>query len=337
MALSSILIAASNYGGGIRRHLDLTSLAADLPVLQLPETLSLPQKVTRLRAELRRTETEQLVTHGVAAALAARLRGSALKGIAHTEFWHGDPFYASALRRMAYRLLSQAGRPPDRQVFVDPSIERLYGERSVVRETLPNAVPIPPDIPSRALALPSRAAFVGRLSPEKGYRELLAAWPAGSTERGWLLEIYGSGPLESLTVPPGVTRHGHVADGAALMRRVDLLVVPSWTEASPYAVLEAMAEGVPFVGTMVGDMYNIARQVACAWLIPPRDVRALHRVLRECQERGAMELRAAGLEGQQWLRENRPFEQWISAIKRIYGIDRGPIGSSARPKWQPST
>jgi glycosyltransferase involved in cell wall biosynthesis len=316
--LAAVLIAASNYGGGIRRHLDLTAQVADVPIVQLPETLSLPHKVARLRAELRRHETEHLVTHGVAAALAGRLRGSALKGVAHTEFWHGDPFFGAPARRMAYRLLRRAGRLPDRQVFVERSIERLYGERAVVHERLPNAVPIPPAAAARPAGLPRRAAFVGRLSPEKGYRELLAAWPTTSTERGWILEIYGSGPLESLAVPGGVTGHGQVADSAALMGGVDLLVVPSWTEASPYAVLEAMAHGVPFVGSAVGDMPEIARGAGCAWLVPPRDVGALERALRECQEREASELRAAGLAGQRWLSQNRPFEGWLSAIKQIY-------------------
>lgn len=321
----SVLIAVSNYGGGIKRHLELTSLAVEAPVLQLPERLPLRQKVTRLRSELRQIGTGHLVTHGVAAGLAARLRGPALKGIAHTEFWHGDPFFTSPLRRTAYRLLRTLGRPPDRQVFVHESIARLCGERSVVRETLPNAVPIPADDAQRTSELPRRAAFVGRLSPEKGYRELLEAWPAASSERGWVLEIYGSGPLDSLTVPSGVTRYGHVGDAALLMRTVDLLVVPSWTEASPYAVLEAMAEGVPFVGTKVGDLEEIARAAGCAWLVPPRDVPALRRVLRECQERTSVDLQAAGLEGKRWLRHNRPFEHWIAAIRRIYGFRPQPV------------
>ena len=97
------LVLASDVGGGIARHLQITQPVVPLHVVDLPETVSLLQKVTRVRRLLHQQQAALVVTHGVAAGLAVRLRGRSLRRIEHVEFWHGDPFFGSWPRRTAFR------------------------------------------------------------------------------------------------------------------------------------------------------------------------------------------------------------------------------------------
>ena len=95
---------------------------------------------------------------------------------------------------------------------------------------------------------PQHWAFVGRLSPEKGIRELLEAWPVGEP-----LRVAGDGPLlEGLRAlgRPGVT-----FDGAIASHDVDELLSAAWglvfpsrcleTGGPPLSVAEAAMHGVP--------------------------------------------------------------------------------------------
>lgn len=120
-------------------------------------------------------------------------------------------------------------------------------------------------------ALPERPAggppgdywlYAGRLSPEKGVEDLLAAarrLPARP------LRVLGGGPeLERLrrTAPANVSFHGQVepAQVEAELRGAGVVVVPSrWPENFPYAVLEAQMAGRAVVASRVG---GIPEQIA---------------------------------------------------------------------------
>src|SRR5262249_30303442 len=104
--------------------------------------------------------------------------------------------------------------------------------------SIPNGVPIPPSPQQRRpdwRAAP-RAAFVGRLAPEKGLDTLLDAWPAvQEAHPGARLILIGEGPerpaLEAraralgLSVGPGraVELPGVAADPVAALPGADLL------------------------------------------------------------------------------------------------------------------
>jgi len=126
---------------------------------------------------------------------------------------------------------------------------------------------------------------VGRLSREKGQAHLIRALPA---LRGRArLVIVGDGPdrsaLEDLARALGVQRSvvfaGMTANVSPFYAMANVFVLPSLSEGSPNALLEAMACGLPVVATRVGGVPEIATDGATALLVPPKDPLSLARAI----------------------------------------------------------
>jgi len=127
---------------------------------------------------------------------------------------------------------------------------------------------------------------VGRLSREKGQAELIKALAnlrKENAERKLRLLVVGDGPdrrgLERLASSSGladwVSFVGHQFDVAPYYTMADVMVLPSSTEGSPNALLEAMAAGLPIVATAVGGVPEIVSNRNSALLVPKQDPVAL--------------------------------------------------------------
>src|SRR5690606_34425362 len=68
---------------------------------------------------------------------------------------------------------------------------------------------------------------------------------------------------------------GFVADTAPCYRRAAVFLIPSRTEQMPLSLLEAMASGLPVVGTDVGDVARMVAAENTAWIVPAGDPAAL--------------------------------------------------------------
>lgn len=148
----------------------------------------------------------------------------------------------------------------------------------------------------RALDLPADAevvTYVGRLVPEKGLRELLAAAGALRASRPRLqLVLVGEGPMHGelaalaaageLPVRFAGTRPP--AEVARWMCASDLVTLPSYSEGHPNVLVEALACGRPVVSTPVGGIPEVV-DAASGVLVPARDPAALAEGLREALER----------------------------------------------------
>lgn len=143
--------------------------------------------------------------------------------------------------------LLRAGAPPER-VIVKPHFVTDPGPRS----TPPSAS--------------SDVVFAGRLAPGKGVDVLLEAWRRADTGRMNLL-ILGDGPLRrplEAAAPPGVRFLGHLSRESVLRRLLSAraLAFPStWPEPFGLVLIEAMAAGLPVVGTDVGAVRSIVDPV----------------------------------------------------------------------------
>lgn len=127
---------------------------------------------------------------------------------------------------------------------------------------------------------------VGRLSREKGHHDLiraLARMHQESPEIDFRLALVGEGPeresLYRLSMQHGigdlVIFAGHQRDVSPYYAIADVFVLPSHSEGSPNALLEAMAAGVPSLTTSVGGVPEIASHAKNAFLVQKGDIVAM--------------------------------------------------------------
>ena len=145
--------------------------------------------------------------------------------------------------------------------------------------------------------------FVGWVEPEKGIRELLEAFRRIAQERDVRLNLVGDGhamPLarefvEANNLSSKVRFSGWLsADGLLeAYGEADALVLPSWAEGLPNAMIEAMAAGLAVVVTRVGNVPDVVRDREDALLVPPKDVDALAAVLADVVDDDALRTRLA--------------------------------------------
>ncbi len=126
---------------------------------------------------------------------------------------------------------------------------------------------------------PIRFGFLGRLVEEKGIDLLLDACrrlPPG----GWTLAVGGKAPGDDAALRRRaeglpVTFQGFV-DPSRFLSEIDVLVAPVlWSEPFGLTVVEALAEGVPVIGSRLGGVAEIVGAVEPGWLFPAGDVAAL--------------------------------------------------------------
>ena len=172
----------------------------------------------------------------------------------------------------------------DRIVAVSPEVEAYVkvamGARADRIAMIPNGVDGQRFRPGRDEALRLALGFtdaefvvgcVGRLSPEKGVDRLLEAVAAlAPTLPNLRVMVVGDGPMRAAleaqvaaaSLERSVSFLGARRDVADLYRAMDLFALPSRREASPLALLEAMASERPIVATRVGGVEGVAGETA---------------------------------------------------------------------------
>ena len=182
------------------------------------------------------------------------------------------------------------------------------GARDV--RVIPNGVKIPESM--GAEAEPAEVLFAGRLSPEKGIEELLAA------TAGINLVVAGDGPLRHL-VPDGLGFVPH-DELERLYARAAVVVLPSYREGLPLCVIEAMAHGRPVVASRVGGIPELVEDGVTGFLVEPGDVEglrsALERLLADSELRRRM-----GRAGRERIVERCSLESVTAATLDAYRQD----------------
>ena len=186
----------------------------------------------------------------------------------HARFFVRDTLEDFALRRLAKRVIAVGH-------IVAQVNQDLY--RNIKLEVIPNAVsPVPPLTADQRLAKRREMSggddtrplllAVGRLTPQKGYPDLLAAMQlVHQRHPNALLLIAGTGELaeemRQQVADENLESFIHLLGGRhdvpALMAASDVFVSSSHWEGLPIALLEAMSAGLPVVSTAVGDVPQV--------------------------------------------------------------------------------
>jgi glycosyltransferase involved in cell wall biosynthesis len=170
------------------------------------------------------------------------------------------------MTRLARRVLRRA------RIVVCPSTALAEAARDLgagdVR-VIPSGVDLP--LASGEEEEPPHVLYAGRLSPEKGVLDLIAA--AG----GLPLVVVGDGPLRA-QVPQalGFLPNEQLQERLA---RAAVVACPSHREGFGIVCLEAMAHGRPVVASAVGGLKDLVVDGETGVLVPPRDPRALRAAL----------------------------------------------------------
>ena len=142
---------------------------------------------------------------------------------------------------------------------------------------------------------PFTIGFVGRLVEEKGIQVLLNA-VAQLKQHNWVLKIYGGGPYETqlrnlaqnLKISDRVQFCGQVpsAQMPQIYHQFDAFVLPSlthhnWKEQFGRVIVEAMASGVPVIGSDSGAIPDVIDDAGI--ITPEGNAQALSRAITQLQ------------------------------------------------------
>jgi len=234
-----------------------------------------------------------------------RCRGSSVESVA----------YAAGLARQQPRLLAHA----DALAVVSDALAGRLSSMGIPRErmtVLPNAV--------RSIADASRAAdgayalAAGRLVEEKGFDIAISSARAARVP----LRIAGVGPdearLRGLAAGGEVTFLGRLSDDALAHERrgAAVLLAPARSDdPCPMAVIEALADGVPVLGSTRGGLPELIGEGAA---LPVDDPAEWHSALTALWSDPAARA-AAGAAALDRARRRHSVDAWYTGLMGVYG------------------
>ncbi|UMM09828.1 glycosyltransferase family 4 protein [Gluconobacter frateurii] len=248
--------------------------------------------VGRLVGYLRRNRIDTLVvveaTHALYGVAAARLAGC------RCIVWEHFNFNITLGRRKRVWGRQIAARWADDVVVLTARDRALWQARRDVRASLTVIPNMAPPVSQTPYDETSRTVLtVGRLTLQKGYDRLLAAWRMVETDRrgaGWSLMIRGDGPDRDrlLQAAEGLSRvmlapATHQIE--AEYRRAGLYVCSSRYEGFPMVLLEAASAGLPVVSfDCETGPAEIVEDGVSGILVQPGDLHALAEALLSLME-----------------------------------------------------
>jgi glycosyltransferase involved in cell wall biosynthesis len=176
--------------------------------------------------------------------------------------------------------------------WADFIVDRLAAVQSKIT-ILPNATEAIPIDHEQPRGTEVHIAYLGALSPLKGTRELIEALALLAKCDNWKATIAGSGDVSScrarvqeLSIADRVDIPGWLGPSEVdnLLRRTNILVLPSYVENLPMTVLEGFAYGIAVIATPVGAIPEVIEHERNGLLVPAGNVEALANALRRLIE-----------------------------------------------------
>jgi glycosyltransferase involved in cell wall biosynthesis len=144
--------------------------------------------------------------------------------------------------------------------------------------------------------------FLGAVVPAKGIFDLLEYLATNKyfISNRLRLHICGEGDkhqvdmlLQKHNMTDNVIQYGWVQNElkSNLMNMMDVFILPSYVEALPMSILEAMSYGKPIISTRVGGIPSLVKEDYNGWLYNPNDIQVLDNIIEEiATDKGKMKV-----------------------------------------------
>jgi glycosyltransferase involved in cell wall biosynthesis len=199
---------------------------------------------------------------------------------------------------------------------------------------IPHGVAVPAVDSSVAAALRESLGLAGarvigiiaRLSDVKGHRYLVEAFAKVHAQfPETRLLIIGEGPEEqrirelsaARNLKDFVVMRASIDETATALTMMEMFVLPSLNEGLGLALMEAMAAGVPCVGSAVGGIRSLIHDGKTGLLVPPQDERALAQAMISLLSDRAF-AQALSLRAAEYMRAEFPLERMVEETEKVY-------------------
>jgi glycosyltransferase involved in cell wall biosynthesis len=194
-------------------------------------------------------------------------------------------------------------------------------------QVIPNAIDLEQFRIERTHPLPGfNVGFIGRLDPIKRIPDLLHA--VKLLDEDVHLHVYGAGAerdrieadIAQLGVRDRVTMRGPIAKPQDALGEIDLLVLPSSAEGFGLVLIEAMAAGVPVIGTNAPGIRDVIRNGETGLLVPVGSPQELAEAIRRVKGDSALRHRLVA-RAQEDVRERFTWNAVIQQYAELLGIE----------------
>ncbi len=166
--------------------------------------------------------------------------------------------------------------------------------------------------------------YLGRLSEEKGLNYLVEA-VAELKDTAVKILLVGEGPaklkLEQKVQAKGIGNQiifaGFRRDAGSWLPAFDSFVLPSLTEGTPMALLEAMAAGLPVIASAVGGVPKVVTDGINGILIPPGNSQAISEKIQLLKDNPGLGGRL-GRAGAETIKAKYSLDSWCRTIESLY-------------------
>ncbi len=278
-----------------------------------------PLWIAGLARAMRRDRIDLVHTHLFGDSLHGYLGARLAGGLPVVMTLHTRPEGLTSVQRRGYRWLLRRGAAA---VACSTAVGRAFslgGFRASRFLTIPNGLEPPASQLTTAQRHQLRAglgatpeavviAAIGRMAPEKGHRDLLAAFARLRSELDVRLLLVGDGPLRDqlevdarrLKIDHRVVFTGVRSDVPRLLQTIDVVVFSSLWEGLPIVLLEAMAARRCIVTTAVPGILEAVRDGREALVAPIGDADGLAAALDRAIADTALRDRLAAAAGRRF-------------------------------------
>ncbi len=168
--------------------------------------------------------------------------------------------------------------------------------------------------------------YVGRLSEEKGVQFLIEAGSVLKERiKSFKIMIIGDGPrkkyLENMVREKGLEQEiiftGFQANIEDYLPALDVFVLPSLTEGTPMALLEAMSMKIPIVATAVGGVPKVIKHGINGLLVTPCDYKEISEAILLIKNDPSLKDRLI-IEAYKTIEKSFNIDEWCKKIEKEY-------------------